>query len=374
MSRPVPVPTELEREANLLLGPDLPVEPLPDPAPGGVRAALDEVLAAALAQPPCVVSFSGGRDSSAVLALALDTARRHGLEPPVPVTMRFPRAPATDETRWQELVLRHLRAGPAEILSLTDELDALGPAATTFLRRHGLRWPGNIHMHAPVVALARGGTLLTGAGGDELLGSSSPPRSLRSTAAATLPLAVRAQLRRRRHPAPPYPWLQPRADAEVRLALARDEASWPYPWDEAVHHWYRSRAFAALDGVLRLLAHDAGANVVNPLLAPAVLAALAVTGGRSGFRTRAQGMHRLVGDLLPVELLQRETKAIMGGALWGPRMRGFVAAWDGTGVDPERVDVAALRATLSRPDPDFRTILLLQQAWLAQADVNPATS
>ena len=50
------------------------------------RAALDQAILSGLQRAPCVVSFSGGRDSSLVLAAAVDAARRHGLPLPVPVT------------------------------------------------------------------------------------------------------------------------------------------------------------------------------------------------------------------------------------------------------------------------------------------------
>ena len=54
------------------------------------------------------VCFSGGRDSSAVLALAVHVARRNGAPLPIPVTLRFPDHPESDETNWQEMVVRHL--------------------------------------------------------------------------------------------------------------------------------------------------------------------------------------------------------------------------------------------------------------------------
>src|SRR5579884_3063930 len=94
--RPAPRPRELEVLCSQMLGRDEGAEALPRPAPGGLYAALESVLVAALSRPPCAVSFSGGRDSSAVLALATDAARRHGLELPVPVTMRFPSVTAAE--------------------------------------------------------------------------------------------------------------------------------------------------------------------------------------------------------------------------------------------------------------------------------------
>ena len=65
-------------------------------------------MVAPLSRPPRIVSFSGGRDSSLVLAVVIRVARREGLPLPIPVTVR----PAGDadhvEAGWQELVVRDL--------------------------------------------------------------------------------------------------------------------------------------------------------------------------------------------------------------------------------------------------------------------------
>ena len=101
--------TPLERAAGLVAGPYVNADPLP-PAPDtrSPRQVLEDVIVANLARTPCVVSFSGGRDSSSVLATAVAVARREGIPLPVPVSLRFPGTPSTDETEWQELVIRHL--------------------------------------------------------------------------------------------------------------------------------------------------------------------------------------------------------------------------------------------------------------------------
>ena len=61
--------------------------------------AIEDVIRPALLRPPCLVSFSGGRDSSAILATATAIARRDGLALPIPATYRFPEAPHTQEAR-----------------------------------------------------------------------------------------------------------------------------------------------------------------------------------------------------------------------------------------------------------------------------------
>lgn len=357
--------------ANLLLGADERAVPLPPPASGGFRAALDAVLVDALLRPPCVVSFSGGRDSSAILALACRAARRHGLALPIPAIMRFPGDERSEESSWQELVLTHLRLANAEIIELHHELDALGPFATAFLRRNGLIWPGNVHIHAPILELARGGTLLTGVGGDELFSTSAPRRSSRAAALGALPRSLRAEILLRRRPAPVGRWLTPAGRSELRRALTSEEVSWPYRWDRSLDHWYASRAFAALDGVLTLLARDSDVAVVNPLLDRQVLSELRRVGGRRGFPNRAEAMRWLCGGLLPAQLLARTTKASFGGPLWGPSVRAFADRWDGSGVDQRYVDTEVLRIELSAPEPDFRTIMLVHQAWLATEGESP---
>src|SRR4051794_11337016 len=84
--------------------PGLVARPRPTAAAATPRRALEDSLLAALRRPPCVIAFSGGRDSSALLALALHVARKHGLADPLPVTRIFPKDASTDEAKWQRLV------------------------------------------------------------------------------------------------------------------------------------------------------------------------------------------------------------------------------------------------------------------------------
>ena len=68
--------------------------------------AIDQVLLEALSRTPCLISFSGGRDSSAMLAAAVAVARREGLDLPVPATLVFPQSEDSNEDEWQAMVLR----------------------------------------------------------------------------------------------------------------------------------------------------------------------------------------------------------------------------------------------------------------------------
>jgi asparagine synthase (glutamine-hydrolysing) len=375
--RPIPSPTELELLVNVLLGLDPTAPELPPAAGTGVRAALEAAVLPALRRPPCLVSFSGGRDSSAMLAVATDAARRHALPDPIPAIMRFPDAPDTDETPWQELVMRHLGIREPEVIELRGELDALGAIATEVIGVAGVMWPANAYMHVPILERGRGGSLVTGAGGDELLGTAAArhvliarrrarprPRDALSVPLAALPRPVRAAVWRRRN-APPQPWLTPAGAARASRALAREEVSWPHRWDRSVARWHRSRAYVALDRALATMAPPRDVLVVNPFLAPAVVAELAAAGGATGFPSRTDAMRALFGDLLPEELIARPNKAAFNDAVWGPAVREFAAGWAGEGVDERYVDAGELCRHWQSKRPDFRTALLLHAAWLA---------
>ena len=137
---------------------------------------LESLLVSALAHPPCVVVFSGGRDSSALLAVATRLAAREGFPAPAAVTLRYPSERPVEEegwaeeARWQERVVRYLGVADWERIPVGDDADLLGPIAAERLLRHGLLWPPAYHTTVPVLRLASGGTVLTGDGGDEIFG------------------------------------------------------------------------------------------------------------------------------------------------------------------------------------------------------------
>ena len=227
------------------------MSPLPA-APVGVtaRQALEAVLSRALAQTPCAVSFSGGRDSSALLAVAADVARREGLPAPIALTMRFPNCEDSVETQWQEMVLRHIGVQDWVRLSFDDELDIVGPHAQAVLRRHGVMWPPLAYSQLPLADQVGGGVLITGFGGDELL-SADPlwtrvnqvierrvrpqPKDLLRLAAFYGPRPVRlAGARRRLAGGAPRPWLLPAAQREVMRHEERLLAAVPLRCDDAI--------------------------------------------------------------------------------------------------------------------------------------------
>lgn len=371
--------TPLERAAGLVAGPYTDADPLP-PAPDArsPRQVLEDVIAASLARTPCVVSFSGGRDSSSVLAIAVAVARREGLPLPVPVSLRFPGTPSTDETEWQELVIRHLGVTDWERIVIGAELDLLGDIACGCLRRHGLLWPPNAYFHEPIFRASRGGCVLTGLDGDGLFGAwrweaaqsalsrrrALRPKDLLRVGLALVPPSIR-RIPLRRGP-PPVPWLRPGARADFLRVWIGETAAEPRRWDRRMT-WYHGRRYLRLARhSLGVIAAATGAEVSHPLAEPSFLAALAGAGGAAGLGGRTDLMRALFGDLLPDALISRPRKAEFGRALWLERARDFARDWDGTGVDATMVDPGELRRVWGTDNPWFGSITPLHAAWLAQ--------
>lgn len=347
---------------------------------GGPLAVIERACISALELPPCLVSFSGGRDSSLVLAVAARVARREGLAPPIPATNLFPEAGDTDESAWQELVVRQLGLDDWLRLSFTDELDAVGPVATRALRRHGLLWPFNSHFHAPLLEAASGGSLLTGIGGDEVLGDSRWARATAVLSGIERPLLRDAPriallispppLRRAvlaRRPPVRFPWLTDEGQREFARRWAADQGSEPFRLAPRLTHLQRLRMLRVGLHSLDLLAADAGAAIGHPLATPEFGQAVAAATGWRGFEDRTLAMRALFPGVLPPQLLSRRTKARFDGAFWGAHSRALAAAWNGEGADPSVVDPEVLRSIWSCPQPNAHTYLMLQAAWVEGA-------
>jgi asparagine synthase (glutamine-hydrolysing) len=342
------------------------------------RETLDRLLLPALERPPCWIAFSGGRDSSAILAAATRIAREHGLEDPVPLTLRFALHPRTSESDWQEIVIRHLGLASWEIAPITWELEVLGPIATPALRRHGLYWPPNAGTLAALFRHARGSSLVTGNGGDEIF---SPRVGRRPTlrdylrgrprrkalkiavySALPRPLRVRDWTRR----ALPLPWLRPAARREVRRRFAERCRGSRSGWREAAEGLLTSRYLELTLAAFHALARDHDVRLVQPFYDPGFLGGVADV-APDGFPSREIAMRELFGDLLPAQSVARTTKATFTEAFFGPACRAFAERWDGAGLDEGLVDPAALRREWSKARPDFRSFTPLQAAWLATA-------
>lgn len=345
---------------------------------GTPRAAFEQAVLGPLRRAPCLVSFSGGRDSSAVLAVATHVARREGLPDPIPATLRFPAAERSQESDWQEEVVSFLGLRDWIRLERTDELDCVGPVATGVLARHGLLWPCNAHFHVPFTEAARGGSLLTGIGGDELLGPSRwwhaqrllarrarprPRDALALSLALAPPVLRRAVLRPRTRV--PYPWLRPEALDTLERGLAADEASEPFGWRRRIG-WRADRRYLAVGtAALAALGRADGVELAHPFLDDGFAAALAALPRGRRFHGRREAMDALFADVLPEALRARSTKASFDGAFWHRHSRELVERWNGEGVDERLVDAERLREEWLRETPDPRTYTLLQSVKLA---------
>lgn len=346
--------------------------------------ALEGSARAALRRPPCLVSFSGGRDSSLVLAIAVSVARREGLPLPIPVTVRVPHRPEVDESGWQETVVTHLSLEDWERLSFTDELDFVGPVATKVLRRHGILYPANTHLHWPLLERAAGGSLLTGLIGDDSIGgwwlgrlasvatrrNRPEPRDLLRAGQVFAPRPVRRAVAQRRLTTPAS-WLRPEARARVINAYAAETAGEPARWDRRMH-WLARRRYMAMG--LRsygLLAADCGVQIVHPLGEPSFLAAMARAGGWKGWGDRTATMLQLFSHLLPSSVLERESKATFGEVFWSTHSRAFASVWESENLYDDLVDPRELKRVWQQDTPAPASAYLLQAAWLAAVTRNP---
>ena len=367
----------LDIATGTMLGVDGDVQPLLDDG-SPPRRALEQAILPALLRPPCLVSFSGGRDSSAVLAVAANLARREGLDLPIPATNIFPGAVHADETAWQALVLAHLRLDDWVRLEHHDELDVVGTYAQRVLRRHGLVLPFNVHMHLPLFDAASGGSLLTGVGGDELFAAAQArgsvrhlparwlPRILAARILGVMPRVLRRAVHRLRHPVS-FPWLREEARRLLNARIADISVREPRPLSQRLA-WWRSLRYLNEGGEgLHLLADDTDVQLVHPLLARSLWATVGRAAAPHGFANRTHGMASLFADVLPNTCLSRRTKAHFDEALWTDAARRFSRNWDGAGVPTQYVDADALRDHWTDGDPEAASFTLLQAAWIAEA-------
>ncbi|MGH3612589.1 MAG: asparagine synthase-related protein [Pseudonocardia sp.] len=327
--------------------------------------------------PPCMVAFSGGRDSSVVLAAAVSAARREGLPLPIPVTLSYPGVPEVDEAEWQRLVLEHLGISERVVLAVGDENDLLGPLATRLLEQHGPFWPSNVAPTWRLMDLARGGTLLTGEGGDEVFGLkriTALTRIIRAGGRAPFwiyPHAVRAvcpsAVRRRfveRHPYRRH-WMRPEAEAVILRRDAEDAAAFSLHAGRNAWQFAARRSARLAYDTFRILGLEIGVTFVPVFGEPDVVASIARASGFWGWAGRTTTMLAMYGDLLPEQVLRRTSKAEFSRAVFNEHTREFARNWDGSGVDLELVDPDVLREEWLSESPAGPTMTLLHQAWCA---------
>ena len=303
--------TELERVSGVVVGRvDRSVARLADPGETPLDA-LEQAMLPALCRPPCLVSFSGGLDSSFVLAVAARAAQRHGLPPPIPCTWRFVDAPRADESAWQDRVLEALRLPDWVLLHADDDLDLVGPVAQRTLLQHRVFHPANLHLHLPIVERAAGGSLLTGVGGDQLLSGwrGASQRGLRGRLRDAVPGPVRSRVRQHRGD-DMFPWLNRPVSRHVVSNLLRERAAEPHRFHRrVVWHTTRRDLTSTVAGLERM---GAGSDVlvVSPLIDAGFVTALALTvRDRRGQPPRADLLTELAADALPSVITAPRAKA-----------------------------------------------------------------
>lgn len=329
-------------------------------------AALDRVILPALLRPPCLVSFSGGMDSSFVLAVATITARRHGLPAPIPVSWHFVDAPLAGESGWQQRVLVELGLVDRLVLQAGDDLDFVGPVASRMLHQHGVLYPANLHLHVPLLEQATGGSLLTGLGGDQALSSwAGGRRTLLSRVRRVLPVELRMWLRRHRG-YEPGSWLHrdvSRALLRRRLLEAKVRPASPF---ERLQWRMCRRSLVMAAQNLQAIGAEHAVGVVNPLLDRGFHAALGRMVSAPGPLSRAQLLSMAAGDDLPSVAWEYRPKATFAQVFLRHHTQVFLQNWRGVGIPESLVDATALRAEWSTWPIATTSATLLQSLWLSQ--------
>ncbi len=319
-------------------------------------AALEAATLRALERPPCVVLFSGGRDSSAVLAVATNAARKNGLPDPVPLSLRFRTDPDAEEAEWQEMVIRHLGLREWTRLEIEHELDLLGDRARSILQRHGLLWPTHSYLHDLACDHAAGGSVMSGLFGDAVFTPVSnrqhvrdvlarrrapTPRDVLRLGLAAAPRSLRRRIMVSRNAAVAPPWLDQPASYELRRRRANDLTRTGISWQSTLNDLRRRRSIGLAERSIRMITAARDVRFVAPLGDIEFLAAVAAHRGPGGYRTRTEAMEQIFAGVLPDELIGRRSKARFRWSYWGPATAEFAESWDGSGlpdfVDPETV-------------------------------------
>lgn len=350
---------------------------LPRRSAGDPRSALDDAIRPALRRGRCCVLFSGGRDSSGVLAAAVHLARREGLPLPAAVTFRPLLDPNAEESSWQEVVVKHLGVTDWERIGLYDEMDLVGPVVGAEIEQHGLLFPAGLAAHRVLYERTQGATVLTGELGDEVfdtrralaLQNVRTRRVLRPSRIPSLyrelaprPLRYRLLLRSGRRNV--RPWLTAAAAQTRARLVARDESLEPLDWRLAIWRTIDRPAVRAGIDSMGWFARQFDVTLEHPLMDETFVARFAAAGGRLGYRSRREAMTTIFGSVLPAPVLARTSKAIFNASRFGAHTRAFARAWDGSGVDLALVDPDALRNEWLTERPHPSTSSLLQQAWL----------
>jgi asparagine synthase (glutamine-hydrolysing) len=338
--------------------------------------ALFEVIEPALASGRCLVAYSGGRESSWLLAVATATARRHGYADPIPVTIRFPDSETGRAAQLQERVISHLELRDWEHVLIDDEFEMVGSYARRMLCDAGVLFPATLFVFLPLLDRARDGWLLAGGGladfflywrwaglADVLARRRRPRRrdlrdlaelSVRRRTLRSLPSSRRAAT---------MPWLREEAAREFDDLATRRARAVPLGFEAALREQRTHRCHLGTERSLDALAKSAGSHLLMPFRDDRFMAAFASAGGRGGFGDRASTMRRVVGHLLPDELRRRSDGKNARQPYFGDGSRGFAERWSGLGLDGDVVDADELRATWASGVFPWQATVLFQLAY-----------
>lgn len=343
---------------------------------------LQQMIADSLDDRPVMVEFSGGCDSSLVLSAATRACRSVGHADPVPIIYSFGGSDDSDDEACQRVMLDYLGLRERQHIRL-DDSDLVSPAALEFVKEHGVIWPSTLAVRDQLWAQLPGGLLLSGEGGDEVLGPrrisslvlaarSARFRTWRGEYFASAATSVMPRVIRKTRAARDYidagaaDWLEPGLRRRLLDRLAEMDVSeqlnprhFPTtylsrPWLRDGHHNFGE--------VARLR----GLTWVAPLAEPTFIDAVANQIPWHRHTHRHHLLQWYFADALPDQIRRRTTKATFNGAYFGAHTRAFAAEWDGSN-SPAGVLPAALRANWRSALPHGGTGMLLQLQALASA-------
>jgi asparagine synthase (glutamine-hydrolysing) len=224
---------------------------------------------------------------------------------------------------------------------------------------------------------AKGGSMLTGFGGDSVIGGWVRAHAAEVWALRAFPrlsdtmmfgyalsprfiraIAMRMQLTR-------PPWMRERAFREFNAARIAELSTRPVRRDRFLAWESRLRRSAFAESTFARLAADVDAEAFHPLHDRHFVAALARDLGPRGRGDRTSIMRRVFANDLPDEVLARSSKANFAVAYFRKHTREFARRWDGIGLDPKLVDPEPLRKAWLEWIVDPRAALALQAAWLS---------
>jgi asparagine synthase (glutamine-hydrolysing) len=162
------------------------------------------------------------------------------------------------------------------------------------------------------------------------------------------------------------PWLTERGRAALSLLLADDWSRISFGWGPLLRDWmWRSRYYRVCTDNFDVMGAPFDVKTHHPFADADVLRSLAQLAPRVGVGSRRALMQLLVGDLVPRELVERESKASFTDPLWTPEAVGFARDWSGAGLDERFVDPERVQGAWLDPDRSLMTTTMLQAAWLA---------